>query len=56
MNREELEDRTKAFALKIVRFVSNLPKNKITDVLGYQLLKSGTSIGVSYPRKEMWRC
>ena len=48
MNKEELEDRTKAFALKIVRFVSNLPKNKITDVLGYQLLKSGTSIGANY--------
>ena len=48
MNKEELEDRTKAFALKIVRFVSNLPKNKITDVLGYQLLKSGTFIGANY--------
>jgi hypothetical protein len=25
-----------------------LPKNKVTDVLGYQLLKSGTSIGATY--------
>lgn len=29
-------------------FVANLPKNKVTDVLGYQLLKSATSIGANY--------
>jgi four helix bundle protein len=46
--KNELESRTKVFALNIIRFVSNLPKNKITDVLGYQLLKSGTSIGANY--------
>jgi four helix bundle protein len=46
--KNELESRTKAFALHIIKFVSNLPKNKTTDVLGYQLLKSGTSIGVNY--------
>jgi four helix bundle protein len=46
--KNELESRTKAFALNIIKFVSNLPKNKITDVLGYQLLKSGTSIGANY--------
>ena len=48
MNREDLEERTKEFALQIIRFVSALPKNKVTDVLGYQLLKSGTSIGANY--------
>lgn len=48
MNKEELEKRTKAFALRIVNFVSKLPKNKITDVLSYQLLRSGTSIGANY--------
>jgi len=48
MNREELEKRTKEFALEIIRFVSNLAKNKVTNVLGYQLLKSGTSIGANY--------
>ena len=46
--KNELESRTKAFALHIIKFVSNLPKNKTTDVLGYQLLKSGTSIGANY--------
>jgi len=48
MDRTELETRTKEFALQIVRFVSALPKNQVTNVLGYQLLKSGTSIGANY--------
>ena len=38
----------KAFALNIIQYVSDLPKNKVTDVLGYQVLKSGTSIGANY--------
>jgi len=28
--------------------VVSLPKNKVADVLGYQLLKAGTSIGANY--------
>ena len=48
MDKFELERRTKRFALRIIRFVSALPKNKVTDVIGYQLLKSGTSIGANY--------
>lgn len=50
-NREfakELEKRTKNFALRIIKFVSGFPKNKIYDVIGHQLLKSGTSIGANY--------
>jgi len=48
MDKVELEKRTKTFSLKIIQFIASLPKNKITDVLGYQLLKSGTSIGANY--------
>src|SRR3990167_11009688 len=48
MERGDLEKRTKDFALKLVVFVGGLPKSKVTDVLGYQLLKSGTSIGADY--------
>lgn len=48
MNRKDLEKRTKDFALRIIRFVANLPKNKITDILGHQLLRSGTSVGANY--------
>ena len=48
MNRKELEKRTKEFALRIIKFVASLTKNRITDILGYQLVKSGTSIGANY--------
>lgn len=44
----ELERRTKAFALRVIRFVAALPRNKTTEVLGPQLLKAGTSIGANY--------
>ena len=47
-DKHDLEKRTKAFALRVIRFVADLPKNKITDVMGYQVLKSGTSIGANY--------
>ena len=48
MNRSDLEKRTKQFALKIIRFVATLPKNKVGDVITYQLVKAGTSIGSNY--------
>ena len=48
MDKKELEKRTKRFALEVIRFVADLPKNKITDVLGYQFLKAGASIGANY--------
>lgn len=48
MNKKELEQRTKRFALRIIAFVTRLPKGKIGDVLGYQLLKAGTSVGGNY--------
>ena len=50
MQKEEkdLRDRTKAFALRIVRMFSALPKTTEAQVLGKQLLRSGTSIGANY--------
>jgi four helix bundle protein len=48
MEKKELEKRTKDFALAVIRFVASLPKNRVADVLGRQLLKSGTSIGANY--------
>ena len=35
------------FALKIVKVVASLPKNSAGQVLGKQLIKSGTSIGAN---------
>ena len=50
MQKEEkdLRDRTKAFALRIVRMFFALPKTTEAQVLGKQLLRSGTSIGANY--------
>jgi four helix bundle protein len=48
MNRREMQDRTRKFALRIVRLAASLPNGRIGDVLGRQLLKSGTSIGANY--------
>lgn len=48
MNKEELKSRTKKFALRIIRLVQSLPKSKVSDVLGHQLLRAGTSVGANY--------
>ena len=44
----ELNERTKAYALRIIRLVDALPAGRSTDVLGRQLLRSGTSVGANY--------
>ena len=44
----DLRDRTKSFAVSIVRMFSALPKTTEAQVLGKQLLRSGTSIGANY--------
>ena len=48
MFRNDLEKRTKTFAVRVIRFVAELPKDKISDITGHQLLKAGTSIGANY--------
>ena len=44
----ELRARTKQFALRIIRLYSSLPKTTETQVLGKQVLRSGTSVGAHY--------
>lgn len=44
----EFKKRLYAFALRLVKFISKLPKNLVTDVMGKQLLRSGTSILANY--------
>ncbi len=48
MNRNDLEKRTLRFALKIIEFVVTLPKNKTGEVIEFQLVKAGTSVGANY--------
>jgi four helix bundle protein len=45
---KQLQDRTKCFALRIIRLTAALPSNRFGDVLGRQLLRSGTSVGANY--------
>ena len=45
---ENLKERTKQFALRIIEFVERLPKTNTTRVIGGQLLKAGTSVGANY--------
>lgn len=47
-DRTELEARTKTSALRNVTFVASLPRNTVTNVLGQQLLRAGTSVGANY--------
>jgi len=43
-----LKDRTREFALRVVRFYAALPKATVGQVLGKQLLRAGTSVGAHY--------
>jgi len=45
----ELRDRTKAFALRIIRLFRSLPYRTDAQVLGKQLLRCGTSVAANYP-------
>lgn len=48
MDSKQLQIRTKQFALRIIRLVAALPSTRFGDVLGRQILRSGTSIGANY--------
>jgi four helix bundle protein len=48
MQRNEMVQRTKTLALRVIRLVSRLPKNDIGRIIGGQLLRSGTSVGANY--------
>ena len=44
----DLKERTKQFALRVIRLFGSLPKTTEAQVLGKQLLRSGTSVGANY--------
>jgi four helix bundle protein len=48
MSEKILETRTKEYARRIIRLYSSLPRSGAAQVLGHQLLRSGTSIGANY--------
>lgn len=45
---QDLRTRTTEFALRIVRPYISLPKSTEAQVLGKQMLRSGTSVGANY--------
>jgi four helix bundle protein len=44
----KLQDRTKRFAVQVIRFFSGLPKTEAARTIGRQLLRSGTSVAANY--------
>jgi four helix bundle protein len=47
-NERDLRKRTKMFALRIIRLYSSLAKTTAAQVIGKQVLRSGTSVGAQY--------
>ena len=47
-SKQDLRLRTRAFALRIVKLYTSLPKTAEAQILGKQLLRSGTSVGAHY--------
>ena len=44
----DLKNRTKQFALRVIKLVENLPSNATARVIGNQLLRSFTSVPANY--------
>ena len=45
---QDLKLRTKDFSLRVIRLYSSLPKTTEAQVIGKQVLRSGTSVGAHY--------
>ena len=50
---QDLRKRTKDFALRVIRLYSSLPSSTVAQVIGKQVLRSGTSVGAHY--REAYR-
>ena len=46
--RQDLRDRTRDFALRVIRMYASLPTKTEAQVMGKQVLRSGTSVGAHY--------
>ena len=45
---QDLRDRAKRFAIRLVRFVRTLPRDPATDAVSRQLIRSGTDASANY--------
>ena len=48
MNKQELQSRTKSFALRILKLVDALPRSTAGRAISNQLVRSATSVGANY--------
>ena len=48
MTEDELKQRTKRFALRVMALVAALPNTVVSRAIGGQLVRSGTSVGANY--------
>lgn len=48
MDEKVFKARTKKLAVAVIKEVDKLPRSRVGDVIGKQLLRSGTSIGANY--------
>ena len=48
MDSKELQDRTKRFALNIIKLSGKLPNKPESWIIGKQIIKSGTSVAANY--------
>ena len=54
-NEKDLKVRTKRFALDVIGMYSSLPKTTVGQVIGRQVLRSGTSVGANYREADRAR-
>lgn len=47
-NADLLKDRTKQFALQVIRLCRTLPRSPESTIIARQLLRSSTSVGANY--------
>jgi four helix bundle protein len=48
MTPQQLKDRTRRFALDVIRFTRRLPRTDECRLIGRQLFRAGTSVGANY--------
>lgn len=49
---EDLKNRTRDFAIRIIKLYAALPKSTEAQVLGKQILRCGTSVGAQYRESQ----
>lgn len=48
MNKKELVERTRQFAIRVFKLVEKLPKTEPSKIVSFQLLKSASSVAANY--------